>query len=410
MPSLRRFQLSVLAILVVFLPSQARQVTDSVKIHFRQAVDRIEPWPGDNFAKLDSLRAEMRAHCGMLRVVGAASPEGGVAYNRGLSTRRALAVTRYLGIPDSIADYTFLGRDWRGLREQVLADSAVPYRDDVLALLDEVTADYTTTEPDHSGYLRRLRALHGGVPYGYLYRREFPDLRATHVYLQWPLVVPFEAPQPPVEWPVVMAGRPSAPAHVALPVEKARKPVYWALKTNLLYDALALPTVGAEVYLGRGWSLSGDWTYGWWDNDHSHRYWRAYGGNLGVRRWLGSRAAAKPLTGHHVGAFAGVITYDFEFGGEGVMGGLPHRTLWDRCNFVCGLEYGYSAPIARRLNLDFVIGVGYIGGKYLKYRPYGNGYEWMSTHRLHWFGPVKAEVSLVWLLGRDNYNTKGGRR
>ncbi|MCD8273384.1 MAG: DUF3575 domain-containing protein, partial [Alistipes sp.] len=26
----------------------------------------------------------------------------------------------------------------------------------------------------------------------------------------------------------------------------------------------------------------------------------------------------------------------------------------------------------------------------------------------HWFGPTKAEISLVWLLGRGNYNEKKG--
>ncbi len=393
--------------LICVLPAQARTETDSIRIHFRQAVDRIEPGLDDNAAQLDSLRAALGRGRATVEVVGAASPEGGVAYNRGLSQRRAAAITAYLGVPDSLVQYSYTGRDWRGLQRLVGGDSAVPYRGDVLQLLDGIDP---ASEPEHSGNMRRLRALHGGVPYGYLYRNEFPELRATQVYVHRSFVAPFYAPQPVPSVDIATPGAPAMPLAVAMPQEPARKPVYWALKTNLLYDALALPTVGAELYLGRGWSLSGDWTYGWWDNDHSHRYWRAYGGNLGVRRWLGSRAAAKPLTGHHVGAFAGAITYDFEFGGEGVMGGLPHRTLWDRCNFVCGLEYGYSAPIARRLNLDFVIGIGYIGGKYLKYKPYGNGYEWLSTHRLHWFGPVKAEVSLVWLLGRDNYNTKGGRK
>ncbi|MDE6270392.1 MAG: DUF3575 domain-containing protein, partial [Muribaculaceae bacterium] len=189
------------------------------------------------------------------------------------------------------------------------------------------------------------------------------------------------------------------------------KPFYMALKTNMLYDALLLPNVGAEFYVGRGWSVTADWMYGWWDVDRTHYYWRAYGGWAGVRRWFGRRAAEKPLTGHHVGVFAGAVTYDFELGGQGIMGGLPHGTLWDRCNFTAGVEYGYSLPVARRLNIDFSIAFGYIGGKYLKYVPRDNFYVWQSTHRLNWFGPVKAEVSLVWLIGCGNYNAaKGGKR
>ena len=46
------------------------------------------------------------------------------------------------------------------------------------------------------------------------------------------------------------------------------------------------------------------------------------------------------------------------------MGGKPGGTLWEKMNYAVGLEYGYSLPVARRLNLDFVIGVGYWGGEY----------------------------------------------
>ena len=102
------------------------------------------------------------------------------------------------------------------------------------------------------------------------------------------------------------------------------------------------------------------------------------------------------------------MTYDFEFGGKGWMGGIPGGTLWDRCNTVAGIEYGYSLPIGRRLNIDFTIGVGYMGGKLVDYVP-GNGfYIWQKTRHFNWFGPTKAEISLVWLIGRGNYNAKKG--
>ena len=62
------------------------------------------------------------------------------------------------------------------------------------------------------------------------------------------------------------------------------------------------------------------------------------------------------------------------------------------------------------LNLDFVIGVGYWGGEYHKYDPVDGCYVWKETLQRHWFGPTKAEVSLVWLLGRGNHNEKGGKQ
>jgi hypothetical protein len=68
-------------------------------------------------------------------------------------------------------------------------------------------------------------------------------------------------------------------------------------------------------------------------------------------------------------------------------------------------------PIARRLNIDFTIGVGYVGGKYYDYKPIDGHYVWQATKKRRWFGPTKAEISLVWLIGRGNSNKqKGGAR
>lgn len=192
----------------------------------------------------------------------------------------------------------------------------------------------------------------------------------------------------------------------------AGHPFHMSLKTNMLYDALAVPNVSAEVYLGRGWSASAGWMYGWWSSDSRHRYWRVYGGDVAIRKWLGARAAAKPLTGHHIGVYAQMFTYDFEWGGKGYMGGKPGAALWDRMNYAVGLEYGYSVPVARRLNIDFGLGLGYWGGTYYEYQPLDGHYVWQRTRRRNWIGPTKAEMTLVWLIGHGNCNhkTKGGAK
>ncbi len=78
-----------------------------------------------------------------------------------------------------------------------------------------------------------------------------------------------------------------------------------------------------------------------------HWYWRAYGGDIAIRKWWGKAAGEKPLTGHHIGIYGQIFTYDFETGGRGYMGGKPGGTLWDKMNYIVGAEYGYSLPIAR---------------------------------------------------------------
>ncbi|KEJ86528.1 hypothetical protein HMPREF1002_00726 [Porphyromonas sp. 31_2] len=179
----------------------------------------------------------------------------------------------------------------------------------------------------------------------------------------------------------------------------------------MLYDALLVPNIGVEFYLGKDWSVGANWMYAWWKTDRRHWYWRTYGGDMVIRKWLGKAAKEKPLTGHHLGLYGQIFTYDFETGGKGYMGGKPGGTLWDKMNYSAGVEYGYSLPVAYRLNIDFTIAVGYWGGTYYEYTPVDNCYVWQATKERHWFGPTKAEISLVWLIGRENFNKgKGGRR
>ena len=180
-------------------------------------------------------------------------------------------------------------------------------------------------------------------------------------------------------------------------------PLFMSASTNLLYDLLITPNIGAEIYLGGNFSLDANWHYAWWKNDNKAFYWRTYGGDASLRWWFGKEAQLKPLTGHHIGVYGQMITYDFEFGKKGV--------LADRWSWSTGLEYGYSLPIAERMNLDFTLGVGYHWGEFYEYLPIDGHYVWQATKRRQYIGPTKCEVSLVWLLGCNNYNkVKGGKR
>ena len=188
-----------------------------------------------------------------------------------------------------------------------------------------------------------------------------------------------------------------------------------ALKTNMLYDVCLIPNIGAEFNLGKRWTITFDWFYTWFSADNRHRYWQGYGGYLGVRKYFGSsksnqntlphregRGGSSFPRGHHLGLYALGLTYDVEWGGKGYQAA--------HFGFGVGLEYGYSMRIGRRLNLDLSIGVGFQDGEYKEYVPshdHWNHYIWLSTHKRHWWGPTKAEVSLVWVIGG---NKKGGRQ
>lgn len=398
----------------------AQEVCDSVKIHFRQGRIELDMGLSDNRAALrritDSLQtgyADSVYSLKKVTVVGGASPEGSIRFNQWLSRKRAGVLFEYISqyspLPDSVRTFEFLGRDWNGLIRMVEADPAVPYRDETLRVLRSIadeTARGTSTGADP---LHRIQRLRGGVPYKYMYRTMFPELRASQLRLWYERVQnPLKPVAPPRD---TIYLRDTVYIHDTLYVCPPCRPFYMAVKTNMLYDLLAVPNIGIELYLGGGWSVVANWMYGWWNSDSRHRYWRIYGGDIALRRWFGAEAGRKPLTGHHLGIYAQTLTYDFEWGGRGYMGGEPGGSLWDRASWGAGLEYGYSLPVARRWNIDFTLGVGYLGGRYHEYVPQDGCYVWQCSKDRHWFGPTKAEVSLTWLIGCDNYNRKkGGKR
>ena len=193
------------------------------------------------------------------------------------------------------------------------------------------------------------------------------------------------------------------------------KPFYMGIKTNMLYDVAAIPNIGAEFYLGANFSVVANWEYSWWKSDKKAWYWRSYGGDVALRYWMGKAAKEKPLTGHHLGLYGQMITYDVEVGGRGYIADSGFgkdkeanpNLGW---NWTAGLEYGYSLPIARRLNIDFTLGVGYHWGYFMEYLPIDGHYVWQATKRRQYIGPTKLEVSLVWLIGCDNFNKKYNKK
>lgn len=123
---------------------------------------------------------------------------------------------------------------------------------------------------------------------------------------------------------------------------------------------------------------------------------------LNLRNYFGRQAEQKPMTGHHWGIYAQMLSYDFELGGRGYLSDFSYGG---------GVEYGYSVPLAPRFSLDFSLGIGYLGGAYKVYDPIDGCYLWQETRQRNWFGPTKAEITLIWHIGSgykdsDRYSIK----
>ena len=409
---------------------------------------------------------------GRIHIMASASPEGSVATNDYLIEQRSQAIANWMGKRFNMElgyEFDFMGIDWAQLITLVETTPSVPARDQVLDILHNVPAEQRVSRlaalNDSTSYHWIYARLFPKMRYAAVRTQIW---YASEITLTSPSPMYFEAEggdgtitfQKNVEdmvvptvtcassWitDIVADGSkityrvaPNAVTearsgvieiecygkkHQVAVHQKAAQPVvapepepepeplpvveepacksdlYMSVSTNALYDLLLIPNIGAEIYLGKDWSLDANWHYAWWKTDKRHRYWRTYGGDLAIRKWFGKASKIKPLTGHHVGLYGQILTYDFEWGGRGY--------LADKWSWAAGIEYGYSLPIARRLNLDFNIGLGYHWGEYKEYLPIDNHYVWQATKNRQFFGPTKAEVSLVWLIGCDNYNRKKG--
>ena len=405
--------------------------TDTVgtKFYFRRGYSMPDLSYRGNGERLDAFVRHLQTvqqdtlkRIARIRIVAAASPEGSNDANLRLAERRANNIDKMLRrrLTEYKGYYNVQskGIDWPGLLKLVKQHNGVPHRDEVLQILQQAQQ-----EQDANGLLQRLSSLHGGESWRWMDEHLFPELRSSGVELQCEIEVlspevpesDWIEPAEPVQTEEAVAetvpqSQPEVSPQPEQPIqpsgednEKRLKPFYMAVKTNLLYDAALVPNLGVEFYLKKGWSIGASWMYAWWKTDRKPWYWRTYGGELEVRKYLGRKAQEKPLQGHHLGLYGQMLTYDFEWGGRGY--------LADKWSYGVGLEYGYSLPLTRRLNMDFGIGLGYLGGTTKEYLPQDGHYVWQITKKRHWFGPTKLEVSLVWLIGRGNYNKgKGGAK
>lgn len=428
----------IVSFVLVCFQVSAHEVKHTFTVMFPQGGSVLDRNFGTNGETMDSVIVYLEKvlrngalHLCMIEFSGNVSPDGSSSVNRRISAGRMKSLEQYVRsrveIPDSIIIRNGHFIEWDCLLEAV-SDSSVPYREEVLRILGE---DFRGTDLERK---YALMALDGGRVWRDMYRRLFPVMRNAAAVVVTSFssgfgaaesrqsgdslsgACRFEASSPALH----SAARPLSESSLVLRAgaavsdgmepgvpemlgSKAGK-FCMGVKTNLLYDAALVPSAGVEIPLGRHWSVTADWSYAWWSRGRADRFWRIYGGNAGVRRWFG-RSGGEKLSGHHLGVSGGAFTFDFETGGNGYMGGLPGGNLWDKACWTAFVEYGYSLPLTRCLNLDFSLGLGYVGGRYQKYVPQDGNYIWQSTEKLNWAGPAKAEISLVWVIGG-----RGGRR
>lgn len=94
--------------------------------------------------------------------------------------------------------------------------------------------------------------------------------------------------------------------------------------------------------------------------------------------------------GHFLGLYGESGKWDFEH---------KRDICYQGEHWSAGISYGYSMPISRHLNLEFSVSAGYASIAYRGYTPSPDysilWRDYAKTGRWHYFGPTKAQISLV---------------
>ena len=428
-------------VMVVLMPTTlwanayAASIQDSLRttIYFRPGYSLLELSYRDNAANMKALTQGIQTIKGNpcvqlqhIRILSAASPEGNSALNKRVAKRRGERLRDYLKetlvLPDSIFTVSSAGEDWQGLAS-LIAKEKTPWRNKALQIIRHTPEWVTRNGKVVDGRKRQLQNLDGGKAWKYMLDNHFYTLRTGAVVVCEVKTLAAESTPSAAEARQEQARpeqarhesasqqqasqSPSSPPFPAIPSQvhpssESQAPSvasYFALKSNLLYDALLVPNLSLEASIGSGWTLGAGGMFAWWSKDAKHRYWRIYGGDLEIRKYFGTLSKSKPLQGHHLGIYGDFLTYDFEFGAKGYQ---------SKATYAAGIKYGYSHPIAKRLNLDFALGIGYLHSNYKTYVPRDGCYVYQETKKRKWLGPTQAEISLVWLIGKGNTNKKKG--
>lgn len=397
------------------IPADSSCVVDRFALYYwRDRIDLDEEYL-DNQQQMDRIRHYLAnsPHIDSITIYAYASPEGVYEHNVWLARKRAEAAKRFVlsHIPEERqfdADRIRLcpmDENWDGLAEELEANYFRNDRERVLDILEAPVRNDTKKW--------RLQQLDNGYTYKYIIRNHMPRLRLATWICIW------QRPwQEPVGKPVDFA--------VEQPEESPLKP-YWgipepapawkkrtilALKTNLLYDAATALNFAVEVPFNEKFSLLYEHHCPWWLTG-SNRYCLqllSFGGEF--RWWFkpqtrpetSRRVQRDALVGHFLGVYGMGGKFDLQ----------ANRTFCYQGEFFsAGLTYGYSMPIAKRVNLEFSISAGYARIPYRHYNP-TDDWELLIRDRnksgvWHYFGPTKIEVALsVPLLVKTK--VKGGKR
>ncbi len=406
---------------------------DTLRIHYRLSNSVIDTLYRDNATVLrtiKSLLGDTELSVDTLYIYSSSSPEGGMALNRTLSQKRGEALRDQLvnlrgGRQFEGVSIVPLGSNYDEFLSRLKSEENVPYK---AATIADYEANIRLYGSDAA--LKRLHSFRNGVPYGYIARTIFPEMRYADLVLvshivfdediagdvedvqfdtltiedQTPIAVaPMELPKSepqPEPQPEIVEPEPQ-PVQQPEPRDTVRW--YPAIKTNLLFDLVTAVNAELEFPLGRSFSIAVEDTFPWWNWGPNGKKYCFQFLNIAIEpRWWFSRNERRDyLSGHFLGIYGMSGKYDFQW---------DELFCWQGEHWSAGFTYGYALPVCKWANMEFSVSAGFLHSDYRHYQP-DDEYEhlfrdYYNSGKVTWFGPTKAKISLVIPLGKDSHVRK----
>lgn len=372
----------------------------SKPIYFRLGSSVIDPAFEQNKEALYLLNSILTdtsiiSYMNSVCIIATTSPDGNAANNRTLGVRRAHAVKDYIQ-----RNYSHIGQDkifihsyvenWMHLLPMISSPTMTPYYSEIASILGQNLTPQATE--------LQLKAIDGGQAWIQIVRNYLPRMRLGVIYTQRRTppqpAAPAEEPVQ-VSVPVIVATEtiPIVEQIVIISPKSTRRPLF-ALKTNLLYDAMTALNIEIEVPIGQHWSVAGECIFPWWLSERKQHCLQSLSGYLEGRYWFGDRTNRRQLSGWFAGVYVGGGCYDVEWGDKGYQG-----------EFIIpiALSGGYAHSIGRSLSMEYSLGLGYMRTSYREYAPEkcSDGIQRLIRQRsdtFNWIGPTRIKISLVWMI------------
>lgn len=171
------------------------------------------------------------------------------------------------------------------------------------------------------------------------------------------------------------------------------KPYDVAVRTNVLYDAMLLPTLGVEWRINEHVGIKLDGSLSWWGGSTGkvQKMWLV---NPELRWYL---LREKRFYAGVSGSYGEYNIYKYMFGNL-----LKDDTGYQGTMWGAGVTVGYQLPLSRCFSIDFNLGLGYTRSEYDSFSITDGVrvYEESNKTKKFW-GPTQAGISLVWTIGNN---------